>query len=81
MDIYNVDVEDKHHLCCDRPRDFWLSREEEYQAYSLKKFPDQVWQEVQTNLCSNYWLVKKNKNREAEEEPEEDDNVELFLDV
>ena len=74
-------MEDKHHLRYDRPRDFWLSREE-HQAYGLNKFRDHVWQEeVQTYLGSNYWLVKKNKSRKAEEEPEEDDDVELFLDV
>lgn len=79
--LLKQDVEDGVHLTFEKPRFFRESRDE-YLSVDKKTFRDHLWQEVKGGLGSNYWLVKRQKKKDAEEalnKPSEEDIV-FFLD-
>lgn len=62
-----------------KPKEFWLSRDQ-FQEWDFNKFKSHVWQEQRSKYMSNYWLVKKKKEQEKEDESVEEDANEQFFD-
>lgn len=55
------DLEEGKHVDM-KPKDLWLSRQE-YQHFKLKTFRDHINQEERAKRETNYWIVKKKKQK------------------
>ena len=73
------DIENGEHLKFENPTDFRNSREE-YGELDKKEFRDRVWQVVRGGLESNYWLVKRDKKKQHEEDEPTEEDIQFFLD-
>ena len=77
--LLKEDIENGEHLKFENPTDFRNSREE-YGELDKKEFRDRVWQVVRGGLESNYWLVKRDKKKQHEEDEPTEEDIQFFLD-